>query len=446
MKKTLLYNANEIKRATKKDVWGCANIPVFSVGTIHEFNQLIGYVKYINASNGTVLYRGQPKDYGTLKPSGSRGQGCVSNDIVSALAEDRDFQHYLGLDNAEVSGWKKYQEVIISAVLQHYGAKTNCMDFVDNHWCALWFGLHRFNPSARSYSRRDDNDGLLYIYLYLADTNCPSIHGLYIGEDTYTVDLRKALPSYFLRPASQHGWVVCGRDAEKSSDYSENVLCVLEIKVSDANAWLGDGKLLTADNFFPDYDIDDGYKILLTKQKRSGVYKDNSRLILPVDEVKNYHLKKSFYHPEKQECEVLPNKECLIGDSRIENITSLYKVLLDKGWTEETCFDADWDECNPCVGQSPVTAMLVQEIFGGEIFRYTWKKRVHYFNRINGEAYDLTSQERGDHPFTDYDKDQSTEIGISKKSGVILREKKRVLMENADIIVKEVVNTCDNQR
>ena len=135
------------------------------------------------------------------------------------------------------------------------------MDFVDNHWCALWFGLYRFDPVSHRYVKRTDQDGVMYIYLYLADTNCPSINGVYIGEDAYTVDLRKALPSYFLRPASQHGWIVRNRNASANSDYGENVLCIIEVKVGDADGWLGRGGLLTAENFFPDFNIDDGYKV-----------------------------------------------------------------------------------------------------------------------------------------------------------------------------------------
>lgn len=271
MKKVLPYLSNEIKSAKSKGVWGHYDIPIFSVSTMHEFNQLVGYVKYLNASNGTVLYRGQPKDWGALKPSGNRGNGCVSSELISALAKDKDFRRYLGLDSYEISGWNKYQEIMISAVLQHYGAKTSCMDFVDNHWCALWFGIYSFDSCTQSYIRREDKESSLYIYLYLADTNCASVHGIYLGEDTYTVDLRKALPSYFLRPASQHGWVVCGNDVEHSKDYAGNVLCVIEVKVGDADGWLGTGELLTTENFFPDYNIDDGYRVLL-KSKNDLVY------------------------------------------------------------------------------------------------------------------------------------------------------------------------------
>lgn len=111
MKKVLPYLSNEIKSAKSKGVWGHYDIPIFSVSTMHEFNQLVGYVKYLNASNGTVLYRGQPKDWGALKPSGNRGNGCVSSELISALAKDKDFRRYLGLDSYEISGWKKYQEI-----------------------------------------------------------------------------------------------------------------------------------------------------------------------------------------------------------------------------------------------------------------------------------------------------------------------------------------------
>lgn len=34
--------------------------------------------------------------------------------------------------------------VVIESMLQHYGSSTRCMDFVDNHWIALWFGLYQW--------------------------------------------------------------------------------------------------------------------------------------------------------------------------------------------------------------------------------------------------------------------------------------------------------------
>lgn len=47
--------------------------------------------------------------------------------------------------------------------------------------------------------------------------------------------------------------------------------------------------------------------------------------------------------------------------------------------------------------------------------------------------FDLTSQERYDHPFDDYD--GCVEVGISKKSRDILEKKKDILMKNAGICV-----------
>ena len=208
MKKVLPASVATIKGATIEGMWSDTDIPLFRVHTQHEFNQLVGYVKFINGSNGTVLYRGQNQKYDNLKPSGARDRvNAVSSDLIEQVIKDADMINYFKLDDPEINGWKKYQEIVIESVLQHYGAKTYCMDFVDNHWCALWFGLYRFNPNG-TYIKRSDRTGYIYIFLYLADTNGANIRGLYIGDEIYTVDLRKAIPSYFLRPASQHGWVV----------------------------------------------------------------------------------------------------------------------------------------------------------------------------------------------------------------------------------------------
>ena len=48
--------------------------------------------------------------------------------------------------------------MVIEAVLQHYGAKIFCVDFVDNHWTALWFGLYQWNSQENKYERRENNE------------------------------------------------------------------------------------------------------------------------------------------------------------------------------------------------------------------------------------------------------------------------------------------------
>lgn len=167
-------------------------VPIYHVDTFHDFNRIVGYAKFINSSFGTVLYRGQTKDYGSLVPSGARkGKKPIFESVIENICKDQLLYKFFQLNDSNIDGWKEYQKVIIESVIQHYGGNTFCMDFVDNHWCALWFGANQFESGH--YYRRTDDDGYLYIYLYLADTNGSSVRGMYLGEDTYTVDLRKAM-------------------------------------------------------------------------------------------------------------------------------------------------------------------------------------------------------------------------------------------------------------
>lgn len=440
MKKELPSSVIAIKGATIEGKWSDTGIPVFCVHTPHEFNQLIGYVKFINGSNGTVLYRGQNQKYDNLKPSGARDKKkAVSSKLIETALKDADILNYFKLDDPEINGWKKYQEIIIEAALQHYGGKTYCMDFVDNHWCALWFGLYKFNADG-TYSKRSDKTGFLYIFLYLADTNGANIRGLYIGDEVYTVDLRKAMPSYFLRPASQHGWVVRKKERKDDCDYKDNVLCVIKIKVEDADNWLGSGALLSQENFFPDYSIDEGYGILLSRQERSGVYKPKYNLIFPPKTIQNYHHSNEFFVSDKsKKLKPVTPANYLDEDGKehpIDSINTLYALLLEKGWSQESSEnEAKWAPRNPCTYQSAATALLVQDLFGGEILRYNRKDKSHYFNYIDGVYVDLTSQEYREHPFTQYEK--CTDGGIGKKKIKNTQDKKSILIKNVGLHIVE---------
>lgn len=388
--------ANSITNATICGQWGVNNVPVYLLKSATALNQLVGYVKFKNGSNGTVLYRGQGKDYNTLSPSGCRKKtSAVSDAIISAAADDDSMVNFFQLSDPDISGWDKYKSVIIESALQHYGASTYCMDFVDNHWCALWFGLYKFQNGT--YSKRTDNDDFLYLYMYLADTNGSCIRGMYIGEDTYTVDLRKALPSCFLRPAAQHGWIV-RQKTRTNCTYDSNVVCVAKIQVADAAKWLGEGELLSQDNFFPNYDIDQGYHILLQRQKRSGVSTKNQKpQVFPPLTVANYHYSKSIYSTN-QDVLLSLRPICNVNyeGQHINNIIDLYTVLLQKGWSNDTCvpnLQSTWSERNPCKGHSGITALLVKRIFGGEIYYFKYSNRNHYFNIISGVTIDLTCHE-----------------------------------------------------
>lgn len=366
-------------------------VPIYHVDTIHELNRLVGYAKFINGKKGTVLYRGQNADYGHLKPSGARlSMEVTPNELSDAIYGDEHMRKFFQLGDKDIDGWKEYRQVITEAIIQHYGGKTYCMDFVDNHWCALWFGVYKFE-NGHYHERIDDQN--LYIYLYVADTNCPTLRGMYIGEDTYTVDLRKAIPSTCQRPASQYGWVVRKKDIDSSGcNYDDNVVGVIEVGVKDAIEWIGKGELLSEENFFPSFNIDEGYNVLLQRQQRSGVWSSKKR-VLPPNTIQNYHLQETIYCSDWSNS-ICPKKTLYTNGKKICNIEQLYRVLLENGWQKDTCQNKElWNDNNPWESQSLATAVLVYMYFEGEIYHRKYSKGQHYFNIVNGIVIDLASQE-----------------------------------------------------
>lgn len=369
------------------------SVPIYHADSPHAFNRAIGYARYKNSSAGTVLYRGQNKLYPSLLPSGAReGKIAVSNQVFEAVCNDTQLSKFLGLERAETKGWKEYNWMLIEAVLQHYGANTYCMDFVDNHWCALWFGLYRFYNNH--YFKRNDN-GNLYVFLYVAETEGACVGGMYIGEDTYTVDLRKALPSTFQRPASQHGWVVRAKDRQPVS-LDDRVIGIIEVSVNDARAWLGDGALLSESNFFPSYTIDQGYKVLLSRQFRSGL-KVNKPCVFPSNTICNYHISEMIHCSDFLKILNTRKMKSFPEGIHANNPIELFVILMNVGWSEETCAaSTSWNEQRPYVGQSATTAILVQRCFGGNICVTNFSSKAHYFNIINGIVVDLTRSELHD--------------------------------------------------
>jgi hypothetical protein len=75
----------------------------------------------------------------------------------------------------------------------------------------------------------------------------------------------------------------------------------------------------------------------------------------------------------------------------------LMENVLKKAWSKETCYLPDqekWNNQNPAFGQCAVTALIVQDFFGGEILYCVHYH--HYWNRLpNGEEIDLTRSQFG---------------------------------------------------
>ncbi|WP_429908023.1 YunG family protein [Geobacillus thermodenitrificans] len=73
-----------------------------------------------------------------------------------------------------------------------------------------------------------------------------------------------------------------------------------------------------------------------------------------------------------------------------EKILELKHVLM-KVWSIES--SSKWTPQNPAKGQCGVTALVVNDIFGGEILKTLTPEGWHFYNKINGQLYDLTESQ-----------------------------------------------------
>ncbi len=68
-------------------------------------------------------------------------------------------------------------------------------------------------------------------------------------------------------------------------------------------------------------------------------------------------------------------------------------LALAKSWSLDSA--RQWTEANPATGQCNVTALLMQELFGGELLKTRLPEGDHFYNRINGRRYDFTASQFG---------------------------------------------------
>ncbi|OEU49333.1 MAG: hypothetical protein BA866_02185 [Desulfobulbaceae bacterium S5133MH15] len=62
-----------------------------------------------------------------------------------------------------------------------------------------------------------------------------------------------------------------------------------------------------------------------------------------------------------------------------------------KSWSSKTAIQ--WQPDNPALGQCNVTALLVDELFGGRILKTKLQEGLHFYNEINGIRYDFTDSQ-----------------------------------------------------
>ena len=79
------------------------------------------------------------------------------------------------------------------------------------------------------------------------------------------------------------------------------------------------------------------------------------------------------------------------GDIVAPNLHEVAQAV-GRAWSRETSADpAHWSAINPAWGQCAVTALVIQDMFGGELQRCVFQGMTHYWNRLpDGTNVDLT--------------------------------------------------------
>ena len=75
-----------------------------------------------------------------------------------------------------------------------------------------------------------------------------------------------------------------------------------------------------------------------------------------------------------------------------------FEEILKASWTKDTSIDKNWSEDNVSLGQCAVTALVVNDYFGGKIMRCMTSTGSHYYNILNDGCLlvDFTKGQFGD--------------------------------------------------
>lgn len=102
------------------------------------------------------------------------------------------------------------------------------------------------------------------------------------------------------------------------------------------------------------------------------------------------------YYSQNYDLALKPKKEEF---SDINSLDKLYE-LFSKAWSEQTCAPRLrnlWNKNNITVGQCSITSLIIQDIYGGEVYGVPLEDGgFHCFNFIDGIIFDLTSSQFGD--------------------------------------------------
>lgn len=80
----------------------------------------------------------------------------------------------------------------------------------------------------------------------------------------------------------------------------------------------------------------------------------------------------------------------------IQKLNSLQEILV-KCYSKDTAYPLNielWNSKNPTCGQCAITAVIIQDYFGGTIHRIKMKdNETHYFNILDGKIVDFTKEQ-----------------------------------------------------
>ena len=74
-----------------------------------------------------------------------------------------------------------------------------------------------------------------------------------------------------------------------------------------------------------------------------------------------------------------------------QKIIEILETLLLKCWSSET--SSLWSPENPARGQCDITAIVINDFFGGEILKTFIDNQPHFYNHIDGVNYDFTASQ-----------------------------------------------------
>ena len=70
---------------------------------------------------------------------------------------------------------------------------------------------------------------------------------------------------------------------------------------------------------------------------------------------------------------------------------SEFSEQLSKAWSLDT--SSKWSVERPSLGQCSVSALVLQDVFGGEVLKTRVEGSWHFYNRIDGQRFDLTAEQ-----------------------------------------------------